>query len=381
MNNFTYTNPTLIQFGQGQIASLAELIDPGATILLVYGGGSIKRNGVYDQITKALGNRVLREFSGVEPNPCVETLDRAVALAREEKITFILAVGGGSVIDGCKYIAGAIGYDGPGWDILTGRHAVTDAVPLGVVLTIPATGSESNCAAIVSRSETREKRLFISPAVQPRFAIMDPDVILSLPERQVANGLVDAFVHVCEQYITGSGAALVQDGYAETLLRTIVRLAASLDERDEYLWRANLMWAANQALNGLIGLGVPGDFATHMIGHELTALFGIDHARTLAAVQPALLRSQIESKRGKLERMGRNVFQLGEGDDLAERTIEAIEALYSSVGVTTSLSAYGVNAADIEPVIVQLERHGMDRLGEHQAISLDVSREILASAL
>ncbi len=380
MNNFSYANPTVIQFGKGQIASLADLIDPAHKILVVYGGGSIKRNGVYDQIAKALGNHSLAEFSGVEANPCIETLDKGVMLARKEKVTFLLAVGGGSVIDGCKYIAGALCYDGPGWDILTGKHNVTNAVPIGVVLTIPATGSESNSGAVVSRAETQEKCIFKSPAVQPRFAIMDPDVMLSLSERQLANGLVDTFVHVCEQYITCSSKALVQDGYAETLLRTIVQLAASF-QRDNYQWRANLMWAANQALNGLIGLGMPRDFATHMIGHELTALFGIDHARSLAVVQPALLRSQINVKRAKLEQMGRNVFQLAEGDDLAERTIQSIEALYCSVGVATRLSAYGATAADIENVIVQLKKHGMDKLGEHQAITPAVSREILTSAM
>jgi NADP-dependent alcohol dehydrogenase len=255
-------------------------------------------------------------------------------------------------------------------------------VPLGVVLTIPATGSESNMGAVISRAATQEKRVFKSPAVQPRFAVMDPDVILSLPERQVINGLVDAFVHVCEQYLTYPCEAPVQDGYAETLLRTLVELAADFSNCRRYPWRANLMWAANQALNGLIGLGVPRDFATHMIGHELTALFGIDHARTLAAVQPSLLRSQIRVKRAKLEQMGRRVFLLPAGDGLAERTIRAIEAMYHSLGVSTRLSDYGVTSAhDMDRVVARLKEHGMDRLGEHGAVTPEVSARILAAAL
>ena len=378
---FTYCNPTAIHFGQGTISRIAKLIDPADKVLVIYGGGSIKANGVYDQVAAALDGRQWLEFGGVEPNPTVETLDKAVALARAEGAGFILAVGGGSVIDGSKYVAAAVRYAGDGWDILLGKHRVTSALPLGAVLTLPATGSESNGGSVITRAATKEKLFFTADAVFPRFAILDPDVIKSLPERQLANGIVDAFVHVCEQYLTYPVEAWVQDGYAEVLLRNLANLAARFKERDSDTWRSNLMWTANQALNGLIGAGVPQDWATHMLGHELTARYGIDHARTLAIVLPSLLRNQIENKRAKLARMGCKVFGLVAGDDLAERSIAAIESLFRSLGVPVRLAEAGVTDADAaEAIAAAIRAHGMDQLGERGAVTPDVCREIIAGA-
>ncbi|NIY81861.1 iron-containing alcohol dehydrogenase, partial [Vibrio hepatarius] len=279
---FTYVNPTQIFFGQGQISSITQAIAGAKKVLVTYGGGSIKRNGVYDQVAKALEGVEWVEFSGIEPNPTKETLDKAVAIVKEQNVDFVLAVGGGSVIDGSKYVAAAAKYEGDGWDILTGAHQVSDAVALGAILTLPATGSESNMGAVITKAETQDKLPFMSPFVQPKFAVLDPDVMKTLPEKQLLNGVVDAWVHVCEQYITLPHGGMVQDGYAETLLRTLKTLGESFAERDSDEWRANLMWSANQALNGLIGSGVPHDWATHMIGHEFTALWGVDHARSLA---------------------------------------------------------------------------------------------------
>ena len=379
---FTYVNPTQIFFGQGQIFSITQAVAGATKVLVTYGGGSIKRNGVYDQVAKALEGVEWVEFSGIEPNPTKETLDKAVKIVKEQNVDFILAVGGGSVIDGSKYVAAAAKYDGDGWDILTGAHQVTDAVALGAILTLPATGSESNMGAVITKAETQDKLPFMSPFVQPKFAVLDPDVMKTLPEKQLLNGVVDAWVHVCEQYITLPHGAMVQDGYAETLLRTLKTLGESFAERDNDEWRANLMWSANQALNGLIGSGVPHDWATHMIGHEFTALWGVDHARSLAIVQPSLLRNQLEAKKAKLEQMGVNVFGLEAGDDLALRTIEAIEKFYHSLGVNTQFAEYETNKDDaIESVIKQLESHGMTKLGEHGAITPDVSRQILANAI
>ncbi|MBU6955613.1 iron-containing alcohol dehydrogenase [Hahella sp. HN01] len=379
--NFSFSNSTRIEFGQGRIAKLASLIDAEQKVMVVYGGGSIKKNGVYDQIKDALKDHSWVEFSGVEANPTVETLDKAVELARREKVDYILAVGGGSVIDGCKYIAAATLHDGDGWDILTRKYTIARALPLGVVLTLPATGSESNGGSVVTKAATKEKLSFGSPLVLPRVAVLDPDVIKSLPERQVANGVVDAFVHICEQYLSHNGDAWVQDGYAEALLRNLVRLAEEFPQRDNDVWRSNLMWTANQALNGLIGAGVAQDWATHMIGHEITALYGVDHARTLAIVQPSLLRVQMADKRAKLEQMGRNVFNLPQDDKLAETTIEAIERLYSSLDIPTRLSHAGIEGDTAVPALVDaLEKHGMTALGENRAITLDVSREILKRA-
>ncbi|UYI49607.1 iron-containing alcohol dehydrogenase [Vibrio natriegens] len=380
--NFSYVNPTKIYFGQNQITSIKEAIPADQKVLVIYGGGSIKKNGVYDQVADALQGHEWLEFSGVEPNPTKETLDKAVEIVKAKNVDFILAVGGGSVIDGSKYVAAASKYDGDGWDILTGQHQVEEALPLAAILTLPATGSESNMGAVITKAETQDKLPFMSPAVQPKFAVLDPDVMKTLPERQLINGIVDAWVHVCEQYLTLPTGAMVQDGYAETLLKTLKTLGEQFAERDDDKWRANLMWSANQALNGLIGSGVPHDWATHMIGHELTAVWGVDHARSLAIIQPSLLRNQMKFKRAKLEQMGRNVFALEASDDLAERTVQLIEDFYHQLGVATNLESYGDDRQQaIDTVIEQLEKHGMTVLGENQAIDLATSREILELAI
>ena len=378
---FSYVNPTLIQFGQQQIAALSDLIAKDQKVLVVYGGGSIKKNGVYDQVAAALEGFDWVEFSGVGANPTIEVLDQAVKICKEQDIDFVLGVGGGSVIDGVKYIAASAVYDGEGWDIPTGKHTITSALPIGAILTLPATGSESNQNSVVSKEATKQKLPFASPEVLPKFAIMDPDVMKTLPQRQLVNGLVDAWVHTCEQYLTFPETALVQEGYAEALLRTLKTLGDNFENQDD-AWRANLMWAANQALNGLIGSGVSQDWATHMIGHELTAAYGVDHARSLAIVQPSLLRNQFDVKKAKLEQMGKNVFGLAQSDDLAEQTIQAIEAFYHSLDVATVLTEQGDDkAAAIDNIIGKLEAHGMLALGENQAITLKESREILEQAV
>lgn len=385
---FSYLNPTQIHFGQGQIAAIANSIAKDQKVLVIYGGGSIKHNGVYDQVKEALKEHQWLEFSGVEPNPTKETMDKAVHIAKEQQVDYVLAVGGGSVIDGSKYVVAAALYDGDGWDILTGQYQVNKALPLGAVLTLPATGSESNAGAVITKAETHDKLPFFAAAVQPKFAVMDPDVMKTLPERQLVNGLVDAFVHICEQYLTNPAGAMVQDGYSEALLKNLVTLANDFDQRDNDQWRANLMWTANQALNGLIGAGVTHDWATHMIGHELTALYGVDHGRSLAIIQPSLLRNQLDVKQAKLEQMGRNVFGLTESEDnteandLAERTIQEIEAFYHNLEVATQLTEHDSDKATaIDTIIQQLESHRMIALGEHQAITLKESREILELAV
>jgi NADP-dependent alcohol dehydrogenase len=379
---FVYGNPTTILFGQGQIAAIKQQIPTDQKVLVIYGGGSIKGNGVYDQVAEALSEHNWVEFSGVEPNPTMETMNKAVAIIKEQAIDFVLAVGGGSVIDGSKYAVAAAKYDGDGWDILLGKHKVSEAVPLAAVLTLPATGSESNAGAVITKAETKDKLAFMAPAVQPRFAVMDPDTMKSLPDNQLQNGIIDAWVHICEQYVTKKlDGGMVQDGYAEVLLRNLITLADQFEQRDD-AWRANLMWTANQALNGLIGAGVAHDWATHMIGHELTALYGVAHGRSLAIVQPSLYRNQIEAKRIKLEQMGRNVFGLEAGDDLAERTISAIEAFYHKVGVATTLTEHGSDKeAAVNDVVARLEAHGMVALGENQAITPAESRAILQEVI
>lgn len=379
---FSFQNPTKLFFGQGQISCITDAIDKGSRVLVLYGGGSIKRNGVYQQVAAALEDHDWTEFSGVESNPTKETLDKAVAMVKQQQVDFILAVGGGSVIDGAKYVAAAAHYDGDGWDILTGAYKPEVATPIGAILTIPATGSESNINSVITKAETQQKLPFAAACVQPVFAVLDPDVMKTLPDRQLANGIVDAWVHVCEQYLTKPAGAMVQDGYAEALLKTLKSLGDDYAQRDSDAWRANLMWAANQALNGLIGSGVEQDWATHMIGHELTALWHVDHARSLAIVHPSLLRNQIELKRAKLEQMGNNVFGLEAGDKLAERTVDAIEAFYNSLGVATQLTEHGEDKqAAIEAVVEQLVQHKMTALSENQTVTPDRVREILADAV
>ena len=379
---FSYVNQTHIHFGKGQIASIKTSIPKEQKVLLLYGGGSIKHNGVYDQVCDALAEHDWLEFSGIEPNPTMETLDKAVALAKQEAVQYILAVGGGSVIDGAKYVAAATLYQGEGWDILQGTYQAQSALPIGTVLTLPATGSESNPGAVITRAETKEKLSFYNPIVRPKFAVLDANVMKTLPERQLINGILDAWVHVCEQYITYPTGAMVQDGYAETLLKNLLVLAKDYDNKDKGSWRENLMWTANQALNGLIGSGVPQDWASHMIGHELTALYGVDHARSLTIVQPALLRNQIEAKRAKLEQMGIKVFALSHSDDLAERTIDAIEAFYISLNAETRLQVEGEDKNTcINKLMAQIEAHGLTAIGEKQAISLNDIKQILTAAI
>jgi len=377
--DFNYSNPTQIVFGTHSFARLGELIPPEARVLLLYGGGSIKRNGVYEQVTQALAGRQIVEFAGVEPNPTLETLEQAVALVREQGVDFILGVGGGSVSDGAKFVACAALYDGDGWDIVSGQHAPRQALPVGIVLTLPATGSESNVGAVVTKRATQQKKVFYVPPARPRFAILNPQVMASLPDRQLENGIVDAFVHVCEQYLTYPVGALVQDGYAEAVMKALKTLADTFDQRHDNAWRQNLMWAANQALCGVIGVGVPQDWITHRIAVELTALWGIDHGRTLSIVQPWLLRELIEPKRAKLEQLGRNVFGLAEPS--AENTIAAIEAFYRSLRMPLHLREAGIVEGNADERVWQaVQEHGNAALGTHAEVDVAKTERIVRAA-
>ena len=390
MQNFDYQNPTRILFGQGSIAKLAKAVPASARVLLLYGGGSVLKNGTLDEVKAALataGIGHVSEFSGIEPNPTFETLMRAVQQVKAEQIDFLLAVGGGSVIDGTKFVAAAAALpegEDP-WNILlTGGRVVKSALPFGSVLTLPATGSEMNNGGVITRAATHDKLPFSSRCTYPQFSVLDPTKTFTLPKRQVANGVVDAFVHITEQYLTYPANARVQDRFAEGLLCTLVEIGQdAVNKPEDYDTRANLMWTATLALNGLIGAGVPQDWATHMIGHELTALHGIDHARTLALVLPALLQVRREEKRAKLLQYAERVWDIRDGSENAriDQAIERTRAFFESLDVPTRLSAYQLDAAAIDPLVAQLEKHGMVKLGEKQDISLDVSRRILETAL
>ncbi|BET61146.1 alcohol dehydrogenase [Yersinia pseudotuberculosis] len=385
MQNFTLHTPTKVLFGTGQIAQLTQEIPADARILITYGGGSIKQNGVLDQVHQALKGFDFLEFGSIEPNPTYETLMKAVELCRTEGINFLLAVGGGSVLDGTKFIAAAVNYPQDPWHILetTGRD-ITEALPMGSVLTLPATGSEANNGAVISRRSTGDKQHFFSPHVQPLFAVLDPVVTYTLPPRQVANGVVDAFVHTIEQYLTYPVDAKVQDRFAEGLLLTLIEEGPkALKDPENYNVRANIMWSATMALNGLIGAGVPQDWATHMLGHELTARHGLDHAQTLAVVLPALLVAKKQQKRAKLLQYAERVWGLREGseDQRIDAAIEATRHFFESLGVATRLSAYKLDGSSIPDLIKKLEEHGMTKLGEHSDITLADSKRIYEAAV
>lgn len=375
IENFRYYNPTQIFFGSGTIAKINKLIPRKAKVMVLYGGGSIKKNGVYEQVMAALKKREVLEFGGIEANPDYDTLMRAVRKIQKKHVNFLLAVGGGSVIDGVKFASLAALYPGKDpWDILTGGglSQAKEALPFGTVLTLPATGSEMNSNAVISRRSIQEKLSFGSDLVFPRFSILDPETTYSLPQKQIRNGLVDAFVHVFEQYLTYPVGALVQDRQAEAILMALRDLAPdALRVPPDYNARANFMWAAANALNHTLNRGVPEDWATHNIGHELTALYGLDHAETLAAVLPWLLWYKRKQKQAKLLQYGYRVLGIKtqKYDDRIDQTIEATAAFFHSLGMPTTLTAYGIDPEEAaQKVQARMESHQWT-FGEHQDIS------------
>ena len=401
MNNFQYYNPVRIVFGEDQIQQLSKLVPTDARVLLTYGGGSAKRTGTLDEVKEALaasGNRQVFEFGGIEPNPEFVTLLKAADAVNEHNIDFILAVGGGSVIDGSKFVAlvsslhdddsvdGTVSREQAWNALITGCKKLDSAVDLGAVLTIPATGSEMNSGGVVNYSERQAKLPFGNPLAFPKFSILDPSKTLTLPERQVMNGVADAFVHVMEQYLTYPVNAKVQDAFAESLLKILIDEGRAVKEDPENMeTRKNIMWTATMALNGLIGTGVPQDWTTHMIGHELTSLHAIDHARTLTIVLPSVLRELKDSKKDKLLQYARNVWHISDeaqGDDaIIESAISRTENFFRELGLPVSLEDAELDQSAIEPIVEQLEAHQMVKLGEHGKNDLQVSRRILERAV
>lgn len=382
MNNFTFCNPTKLIFGKGTIARIAREIPTGAKIMMTYGGGSIRRNGVYDQVTAALKGRGVVEFGGIEPNPQYETLVKAVELARAEGVDFLLAVGGGSVIDGTKFIATALKYEGDPWDFLLDPSKAVDAVPLATVLTLPATGSEMNNGAVVSRKELNEKLAFHNPKCYPLFSVLDPEVCYSLPQRQIVNGIVDSFAHTLEQYLTFDTQAMVMDRWAEGLLQTLVELGPKLVERhDRYDEVANFMLTATMALNGFIAMGVPQDWATHMIGHELTALHGLDHGVTLAIVYPGMMRVMRREKFDKLVQYAERVWDAtGTPEEKAEAAIVKTDEFFRALGMKTRLSEHGIGQETIDFIVERFRKRGWN-LGETGKVTPERVAEILRERL
>lgn len=380
MLNFAFHNPTKILFGKGQIAAITREIPEDRRILVTYGGGSIKRNGVYDQVMAALSGRTVFDFAGIEPNPTYETLMEAVRIVRDKNIDFLLAVGGGSVIDGAKFIAAAAPFEGEPWDILAKRARIQKALPFGSVLTLPATGSEMNNGAVVTRRASQDKLAFMHPLVYPRFSVLDPTTTFTLPPRQIGNGVVDAYTHIMEQYLTYPVNSPIQDRFAEGLLLTLIEEGPkALATPEDYDVRANIMWCTTLALNGLIGAGVPGDWATHMIGHEITALHGLDHAQTLAIVLPSVMAVKRDTKQAKLLQYAARIWGLTDGaeDERIDAAIAKTRDFFERMGVRTYLNGYGIGADAIPALLAQLDRHKLTRLGEHQDVDLAASRRIL----
>lgn len=396
MNNFQYYNPVRIVFGEGQIKELANLVPDNARVLITYGGGSAKKTGTLDEVKTALTgkNREIFEFGGIEPNPEFTTLMKAVDMVKDHNIDFLLAVGGGSVLDGTKFIALTATLEDDNdrgtlheraWEALKGyTRDIKQALPLGTVLTIPATGSEMNSGGVINHSERHAKLPFGNPLVFPQFSILDPAKTLTLPERQVMNGIADAFVHVMEQYLTYPVNAKVQDSFSESLLKILIEEGRAVKANPQDMQtRKNIMWTATMALNGLIGTGVPQDWTTHMIGHELTSLHGIDHARTLTIVLPAVMRELKDSKKDKLLQYAKNVWAITEGtdNDKIEQAIVKTENFFRELGLPVRLSDAGLNEAAIAPILDQLKAHNMVKLGEHRANDLSVSERILNTAI
>lgn len=385
MLNFDFYNPTHISFGKGCIAKLDGFVPAEAQVMVLYGGQSAQRTGTLDEVQAALGERKVYLFGGVEANPTYEKLMEAVQIAREQNIDFLLAVGGGSVIDGAKFVAAAVPYPDEPWNILlNGGRDIKQALPIGTVLTLAATGSEMNNGSVITRKSLQAKLPFHNDLVFPKFSMLDPSKSFTLPERQVANGVVDAFVHVMEQYLTYPVNAPVQDRFSEGLLQTLIEQGPlALSQPDDYEVRANLMWVATLALNGLIGSGVPQDWSTHLIGHEFTALYGLDHAQTLAIILPSMLQERRVAKREKLLQYAERVWNLRDGD--AEQRIDAAIArtreFFETLGVKTRLNDYGLAQDAVEAALQQLEQHGMLQLGEHKDIDLAISRRVLEASL
>ncbi|NLA49770.1 MAG: iron-containing alcohol dehydrogenase [Bacteroidales bacterium] len=385
MTDFEFYNPVRIFFGKNQISKIAPLIPSDAKIMLMYGGGSIFRNNVYNQVKEALRGSDITEFGGIEPNPSYETCMKAADIIKSKNINFILAAGGGSVIDAAKFTAAAALFSsGDPWDILARKIPVTASLPIGVILTLPATGTEMNMNAVISRKSTSEKLSFSSPHSLPLFSILQPEAAATLPRNQVANGVVDAFVHVIEQYLTYPVNAQIQDRFAEAILLTLLEEGPkAYSDPSDYEAMSNLMWSATMALNGLIACGVPGDWSVHSIGHELTALHGLDHAVTLAVVLPGLWKVLREEKKGKLLQYAERVWKITEGieDERIDLAIRKTEDFFESLGIKTRLSDYGLSRETIEKIAGRFEGRNWLELGDRGLTTPDVTRRALEKQL
>jgi len=386
MENFDFYNPTKIIFGKNRLGELDSLVPKDAKVLILYGGGSVKKYGTLKKVSDSLKNREIIEFGGIEPNPKYETLIKAVDIVKNENIDFLLAVGGGSVIDGVKFINLAANYQGNSpSDLLSDSSAqakVITSLPMGTIITLPATGSEMNSGGVITYQHG--KHVIMNPVLFPQFSMIDPTLTYTLPAIQVANGVVDTFIHVVEQYVTYPNEGRFQDRTAEGILLTLIEIGKqTINNPTDYDARANLSWCSTMALNGLIGSGVPTDWSTHMIGHELTAMFGIDHGQTLAIILPSLWEIRKDKKRDKLIQYAERVWNINDVDDNAkiEMAIAKTRDFFESLGIKTHMSDYGITSDKIDNIIEALEAHGLTALSETKDLTPEISRKILENAM
>ncbi|MDT1959213.1 iron-containing alcohol dehydrogenase [Carnobacterium divergens] len=389
ISNFNFYNPTEIVFGKNRIPELDRLVPKNKKVLILYGGGSVVRFGTLDKVKEALPNRTIGEFGGIEANPTYETLMKAVELVKADNYEFLLAVGGGSVIDGTKFIAAGAIFDGDPIDIFgagIGKGLpVTKSLPFGTVLTLPATGSEMNNGAVVTFVEKKAKLSFGSPFSFPKFSILEPELTYTLPTRQLANGVIDSFVHIMEQYLTYPVGGMVQDRFSEGLLQTLIEIGPKvIDEKNhDYNLRANFMWTATNALNRILAPGVPQDWASHSLGHEITALYHIDHARTLAIVLPSLMEIRQHEKREKLIQYAERVWHITDAteDEKIQLAISKTRAFFEQLGAPTHFKEYDLGEEVVEPLVAQLEKHQLTAISERRDQTLEISRRIYLNAL
>lgn len=377
MNNFVFQNPTKIIFGKGSISSLTTEIPVERKILVTFGGGSVKTNGVYNQVKEALKGHQYIEFWGIEPNPAVETLRKAIELAKKEKCDFVLAVGGGSVIDGSKLIAAGALHEGDAWDLIRKPALFKSALPLASVLTLPATGSEMNRGAVISNKATKEKFSFVSN--YPLFSILDPEATFSLPSFQVACGLADTFVHVIEQYLTTPNQSPLMDRWSESILQTIIEVAPKVRKNQhDYEAMATFMLSATMGLNGFIAMGVTQDWATHMIGHELTALKGITHGHSLTILLPGTMWVLRAEKGDKIIQYGKRIWGIEHNDKetAIKMIIDKTEEFFRSLGLKTRLSENGVGEETINEIVRRFTERDV-HVGENRSVDAQVARQIL----
>jgi alcohol dehydrogenase YqhD (iron-dependent ADH family) len=382
MDNFTLNIPTKIFFGRNQIKVLGRQIEKygGKRVLICYGSKRIKKEGLFQTITDKLADRGLyfTELGGIEPNPRITSVREGVKICREENIDFILAVGGGSVIDCAKVIAGSVSYDGDPWDFCLRKAAISKALPIGTVLTLAATGSESNGNAVISNVETKQKLPVYSPILWPKFSILDPEYTYSVPPFHTAAGIADIMSHIFEQYFSSTADTFTQDRLAEALLKTCLKYAPVVMENpNDYTARAEILWAGNLALNTLLSLGKEGDWANHAIEHEVSAIFDISHGAGLAVLFPNWMKYVMDDTNAdKFYQLAVNVFGVAESSDKKTAALEGIDRLrsfYNSIGMPSKLSETGVEEESLQKMA-----EGAVRFGEIGTFKKLKSKDVLA---